>query len=744
MKKLLALLLTFILLIQLPVAVSYASFDDQGGGARAFGMAETFTAIADDADAIAYNPAGLVQIQEGQITTQYGELVKGLGDGSSLGSTYLGYAFPFVRGYKALGFAYNNFKGDNLFNERTLIMSYGQRIDLESFGYHGIFSIGGNFKQLHRQFEPDRFSENALNDAGVASNQKDQLFTKGKVKDTYAVDLGGLAQFGPQYQYTAGFAIINMNQPDVSLGGDGDKAPLGVTLAAAYRPKWGTISVETRHAKRLVGQMDNDLALGIERNIPFESHGALVLRGGYATGSRGYRALTTGLSYLFSRFRLDYAFSFPVGNFADTSGTHRIGFSYKVGAGIPQLAKDYSNADLLSAFSYNSLTTHLLLTRLSLARGLTPEYKDRLMLLLMRKYPLDDPGFKGVNADLRDLFRKHDLDLGTWSQLKSALIKGISAEERVTAAEILELLVKNDAKAAYMKLALLPIPVQQTDRITTLSVIALGELSAQAYRRQELDTCLDNLRRLVEIMPSDEVVLRAYRDLLARRARITDKFNQTTTQKLSVPEPMPEAPQTLVAPHPQEETVLPPTPEQEAMSEKDMSIKAFGTALGYYMMRKSANASREELLGLLNQMKALYGSIGIDMSLVDNELDSLNRWAPVATPTVAPTEKPAVLPTVAPIAKPAAIKPATKPIVVKPIKDKPTVKPVPKATIKPKESVSESSELERAWSYYQNAVAREISDHEKVELLQDMLRQFGEQGAGQVNKELERIRRRLE
>ena len=53
-------------------------------------------------------------------------------------------------------------------------------------------------------------------------------------------------------------------------------------------------------------------------------------------------------------------------------------------------------------------------------------------------------------------------------------------------------------------------------------------------------------------------------------------------------------------------------------------------------------------------------------------------------------------------------------------------------------------ELERAWRYYKDAAARDISDHEKIEILSAILKQFGEEGAARVNKELERIRRRMQ
>ncbi len=741
MKKLLALLLSLIFLVQLPAPVALASFDDQGGGARAPGMADSFTAVADDADAIGYNPAGLVQMQEGQISTQYGQLVKGLGDGSTLGTTYLGYAYPLVKGYRAIGFAYNNFKGDNLFSERTLILSYSQRIDLDSLGYRGIYSFGGNVKQLHRQYEPDRFTENALNDAGVASNQHDQLFTAGNSKDTYAFDLGALAQFGPKYEYTAGVALINANQPDVSIAGDGDKAPLGVKMGAAYRPRWGTLSIENRRVKRLVGQTDSDVALGAERNFPFASLGALVLRGGYATGSRGYRALTTGLSYMYSRFRLDYSFSFPVSNLADTSGTHRVGFAFKLGSSSTQFARDYSNTDLISAFAWDSLTTHILLTRISLARGLTPEYKDQLMFLLMRKYPLDDPGLKNVSGDLKDLLRKYANNTMDWAHLKFALLKGVPEDEKSMSMDALESLVKNDPKSTLMRLAVMPANTQRSDRLASLSLMALSELAAQTYRRQDLDGCIGYVRRMVEILPSDEVVLRAYRELLARRAKITDKFN--ANEAAPAPAPLPEAPQSLVAPSTHEEKSA--TPAQMQMSDRDALLRAFGTALGYYMVRKAQNAPHDELVGLLNQMKVVYGDQNFDLSMIDRELAELN--ANGVTPAVA-------APTIAPTPVPAITKPAAKPAKASATK-KPAEKPVAKPTAKPKKvtpvptnlsgfKIPADADLDRAWEYYRTVSERDITDYEKIELLQDMLRRFGEQGAGRINKELERIRRRVE
>ncbi len=651
MMRWLRLLLIAALLMPTPNTLLRASFEDQEGGARASGMSDAFVAVADDADAIAYNPAGLIQLNEGQVTSQSSELVKGLGDGSTLGTTYLGYAMPITRGYNSVGLAYQDFKADNLFDERTLILSYGHRLDLEPYGWRGIFSVGGNIKQLHREYQPDRFTENALNDSGVASNQRDALFSSGNSKDTFAGDLGALAQFGDKYQYTAGVSAININQPDVSLGGDGDKAPLGLKAGLAYRPRWGTATIETRRVNRLESQTDNDTALAIERNIPLANMGAFMLRGGYATGSRDYKALTVGFSYLFSRFRLDYAFSFPISTVPGVAGSNRLGFSFRLGAAAPQLSKDYSNADLLDAFIYDSLATHLVLTRFALSRNIPSDYKDELMMLLMRKYKLDDPGLKDVRADMRDLMRKYP-DLMEWPRLQMSILRGVADQDKADATTALEMLVRNDGKSALMRLTVLPIETQRTDRIAGITLIALSELAAQTFRAEQIDACIDYVHRILEIMPQDEVVIKAYRELLARRLKVEE----------SVKAPEPEAPATLVAPKAVDEKTE-TTPAQKLATERDILAKAYGTSLGYYFTRKAAGATPQELSSLIQQMKVTYKGSGLDLSLLDRELSELPSAptppAPAPTPTpVAPTPAPVQHPVQAP--KPAEAAPTRK------------------------------------------------------------------------------------
>jgi len=707
-----------------------SAFEDFGVGARAPGMADTHVAIADDANALWYNPAGLVQLSESEITTQYGQVLRGLDDGSNLGTTYLGFAHPYRRGLKSIGAAYQNFKADNLFNERTLVLSYGQRLKIEPFGWKGNWFGGVNLKQLNLQYQPDRFTENALNDAGTASNRTDPLFGSGYSKSAYAADLSALYQFGQGNRYSAGLMLTNINRPNVSLNGGNNKVPSSTKLGAAYKPKWGVVSSEVRKTKRLASKTDTDFSFGAERFMKTGTMSGLILRAGYADGSRGFKALTAGLGYAYSRFRFDYAFNFPINNLSDSSGAHRLGFSFKLGEPAKTAkAKEYSEINLLSAFDWDSSTAYVLINLFAKDHRLSVADKDLLLLLLMRKHPLDDVGLEDARDDLRNILRNKTSDERDWTQVKHEFLRGLNNDDRTHVSQALELLVKGESKSALNRMALLSESAQDNNRLGGLSIIALGELAAQKYRDEKIEDCIDRVRQLVDKMPTEDVVMRAYRKLLTMRRRPTPVDDTVVEEDTTTPEEIPEAPQALVAPTNPEKAFT-----GKLMGEKDAISRSFASSLGYYFMRKSEGANKDERLFLLNQMKAVYEPAGMDMTLVNKEFVSL-KVTPKDNPTrVAPTKTTEpVIERTGEKAKPVSPKltPKAKPVI--------TVKPAPA----PVRSISDP-ELDRAWEYYRKAAAREITDHEKVEILESMLIKFGEKGAEKINKELQRIRKRLE
>jgi hypothetical protein len=225
---------------------------------------------------------------------------------------------------------------------------------------------------------------------------------------------------------------------------------------------------------------------------------------------------------------------------------------------------------------------------------------------------------------------------------------------------------------------------------------------------------------MLEILPQDEVILKAYRQLLVESARRHSEEvagqEMPPMNKLSVTEELPEAPQTLIAPTPvQGPKVTPVASELEAL------VKSYATALGYYFLRKSKGAAIDELRHLLEQLKYVYGSNGIDLSLVNKELSELG------------------------ITKPAPQGPKVQPkkTAPKPTPKKKAAPPSPHKISANSAELKKATELNQSWQYYNQAVEKGINDHEKMEILESILMRFGEDGAQKVKGELNRIKKRM-
>lgn len=721
---------------------AFALFDDLGMGARAPGMGNAAVGLADDVNAIHYNPAGLTQLEVGEFTTMYGQFLTGLDDGTNISTTYLGYGTPLKGGqWGALGFGFYNFKVSKLLNERTLYLSYGWKTKLKPLGIDGELSMGTSLKQLHHEFESDRFIQNSLNDAGTASNQSDPLLSGGLSNDAYALDIGSLYRFGRNQHYSAGFMVRNINRPDVSLGGTGEKAPLSIKFGLAYRPRWGALTAEIRRISQLSSQADTEAAVGAERRIGMGELGAVTLRGGYAEGSRDFKAVNAGMSYDFHRAQLDYAFNFPVGNQDDSEGTHRIGFSFKVGAvndAIDRMNQEMK-FDLLSSFENDARTSYVLLQRSKKTLGLNAEGRFTLLQYLLTKYSHDKDGTKDIRSDLTAFLSSKRYGVVDWPTLKASIVKSLDEQDKLNVEHALEKIKEEDTAFGLARMGLLSDSGRKDTLIKTIIATSHGELAARAYRAHDIDLTINHVRQILEVMPNDEVVTVAYRQLLLMRtqnikpevkpmatpAPVTESVSPKTILKY---EDLPEAPQALVAPTPVVKS------DSKKLPEFDSDVRAFGTLLGYYFTRKTDGATPEEKLILLQQMKTLYGDKGIDMTLVDKEILLVAKELDVT----AKPKQPEV------IKEPEVKKeivPAPTPAVKKVLAPKPAV---PKKPIveRRKDADRKDPEVERYWLFYLEAVNRGITDYERIEMLEKILIRFGEATAEEVNRELERLRTR--
>ena len=147
--------------LALPAASAQAAFEDLGAGARAPGMANAFTAVADDVYAVHYNPAGLALLERPEFGSSYTQLLMGLSDHSDLNLTFLGYAHPLKEGrWGTVGAAWERFSlNSSLYVEDTLTFSYAR--PLQKALWAGSLYGGLNAKYLRRGFGsfPERSEE---------------------------------------------------------------------------------------------------------------------------------------------------------------------------------------------------------------------------------------------------------------------------------------------------------------------------------------------------------------------------------------------------------------------------------------------------------------------------------------------------------------------------------------------------------------------------------------------------------
>jgi len=291
-----------------PFAISYAAVGDSGAqslkigiGARAIGMGESFVALADDADAIYWNPGGLGQIEKKEISMMYNQWFEGIKQG------YVGYVHPLGNIGTFGGAVSYLIVGDM---DRTEIDSDGDDVSTsQTFGASDMFvtlSYGRKIKML---------------DVGVSLK-----YITEKIEDesaaAFAVDLGFLYAT-PVPKLNVGLSVQNLGTK-IKFISESDLLPLNFKVGASYK------------------MLEKDaLALALDVNIPNEGNvnvhaGAeyllfdmIALRAGYKTttieGLGVLSGLSAGCGFAFKGYGIDYAWV-PYG---DLGSTHRVSLAIK-------------------------------------------------------------------------------------------------------------------------------------------------------------------------------------------------------------------------------------------------------------------------------------------------------------------------------------------------------------------------------------------------------------------------------
>jgi hypothetical protein len=295
---------------------AFSAFQESLWGARPAAMAGAFTALADDSNAPAYNPAGISLMSFNELTFMYARLYAGIdfnagaNDTSRLGLGYLSYV-PQIKEnrYGSFGVSWANFSATNLAKEDTFYLTYANALHLPNGGTHPILGYGANLKFLKRSFSTD---------SRIDATQ-DAVFAGGRESDAVTADLGLI--YRPDWNFLPGvkfgLSAQNITEPDIGLK-DTDRVPAKYTLGLAYQDRdvrWlnPALDIARRDGRTLIsagweGWFMQDIVafrLGGDED---------KLAGGMGYQFRLFKSMF---------FRLDYALIWPL-KVEGTDGSHRM------------------------------------------------------------------------------------------------------------------------------------------------------------------------------------------------------------------------------------------------------------------------------------------------------------------------------------------------------------------------------------------------------------------------------------
>ena len=264
-------------------AAETAAFLDIGVGARGIGMGGAYTALADDASAVYWNPAGLARLEKRELSVSHAEL--GLGTRED----FLAYAQPTARGTVAAAMTYLS---QGSIGGRDAAGRPTGNYQASDSAFAGAYGIKADFADLGASVKYLR--------SHIASSEAQGV----------SLDLGARRAFdgaGPG-KLIVGAALRNMG-PGLKYENQRNDLPLRLAAGAAYAVAAGrTLAVEVQAAPRGGGA---DAGFGGEWKL---IEGAL-LRLGWSSksaapegaGFDAARGLTVGLGLERSGFRFDYA-----------------------------------------------------------------------------------------------------------------------------------------------------------------------------------------------------------------------------------------------------------------------------------------------------------------------------------------------------------------------------------------------------------------------------------------------------
>ncbi|MBI5245048.1 MAG: PorV/PorQ family protein [Elusimicrobia bacterium] len=302
-----------------------ATFLKLGAGPRAIGMGETHTAVADDAYASYWNPAGLAQLEHPELALMHDQHFEGIQQ------QYLAYVHPLTGG-AALGanltrLAVSPFDSYNNNGVRTGTVSSddlaagvaaAKAFTLPGDGAPSL-CLGTNVKYVR-----ERLARNSAETVGADLG----LLSKG-----WERWLGDWARGA-----RLGLAVRHLG-PSMRFVSEGTPLPTTVSMGAAVQKTlWDdplTIALDVIDGR--------DTRLAASFGAEYWVRRTLAVRLGYKMGQEEGMGLRAGIGVRLHLVQLDYSFA----GFGELGNTHRAGISIRFGA--PPQAPHQSAKEVLDA-----------------------------------------------------------------------------------------------------------------------------------------------------------------------------------------------------------------------------------------------------------------------------------------------------------------------------------------------------------------------------------------------------------
>jgi len=309
------LLLILIVFSSLAFSQSVVSLFDLGLGVRPLGMGGTFTGLADDLNALFYNPAGLATLERMALSSFY---TSHLGAASLLAATLAGRNF----GLGALLFSLGGIEGRDESDRPTQSFAYSQFAIVGAYGLQ-LHKIPLPFLQAWEKISVSlraRFYQVNTLEGGNGS---------GFTLDPALMFNWGKMQLGPLALDDLRLGVLMENLLSLGIGyksGHRESWRLNLRLGSSVKLKYLLLAMDLESIG--VFHLGSEFKLSglAVRGLKLEG---LALRAGIfwkgGEGEGGGLAPTAGLGLILGNFQLDYAFI----AYAQLPATHRLAVTIK-------------------------------------------------------------------------------------------------------------------------------------------------------------------------------------------------------------------------------------------------------------------------------------------------------------------------------------------------------------------------------------------------------------------------------